>query len=75
MTTVSQPAGDESTPYFFIMSVQLRDSTQATIANIVNVKRGDSRATVFEIVRQYVSREVGGGGFTILFFSLEPNRL
>ncbi|MGJ5898487.1 hypothetical protein ACSCBZ_42060 [Streptomyces niveiscabiei] len=63
------------TPYFFIMTVQLRDGGTATFANTVNVAPGDSRAKVFDIVRRHVVGEVGHGGFTILFFSLEPNQL
>lgn len=74
MTT---PAGgtDDRVEYFFIMTAQMRGGQQATLSNTVMVAPGDSRADVYRVVREYVAREVGHGGFVVLFFTLEPNKL
>jgi hypothetical protein len=75
---VTTPAGteaDDRAEYFFILTAQLHGGSVATLSNTVMVAPGDSRANVYQVVREFVAREVGYSGFTVLFFLLEPNQL
>ncbi|MER6334647.1 hypothetical protein ABT298_36240 [Streptomyces sp. NPDC001034] len=75
MATSACTGTDDRVEYFFIVTAQLEGAKHVTISNTIQVALRDSRAKVYQVIREYATRQMGYGGFTILFFYLEPNRL
>ncbi|MFI9558638.1 hypothetical protein [Nonomuraea endophytica] len=64
--------------YMWVITVQWSTGhgfSQATFRNTVLIPAGASRLDIFTQVCELAQREIGVGSPTVLFFSLEPDRL
>lgn len=77
-TTQNATGTGQARRYMWVITVQWstgRGFSQATFRNTVLVPTGASRLDIFTQVCELAQRQIGVDSPTVLFFSLEPDRL